>query len=104
MAVESPFNYWDPADGAVIEIRPVRFEEGTALFNPVGRPPKTVPVVRIWVNQDPPRPAPLNYWDFSGARIRARILPLLPGVIARSGRLRLVRRGTGVLTDYEVGV
>jgi hypothetical protein len=102
MPIESPFNYWDPPDGEPIIIRPVRYEDGTGTFTPVNRPPKTIPVLRIWVDENPPSPAPLNYWDFSGARIRARLLPILQPLIARHGTLTLIRRGLGVATDYEV--
>jgi hypothetical protein len=102
MPIDSPFNYWDPPDGETITLRPVRFEDGTGSFTPAGRPPKTVSVLRVWVDENPPRSAPLNFWDFSGARIRARLLPALPGLIARRGTVTLIRRGLGVLTDYEV--
>lgn len=102
MSIESPFNYWDPPDGETISIRPVRFEDGTGTFTPAGRSSKTIPILRIWVDKDPPRPAPLNYWDFSGSRIRARLLPLLQPLIARHGLLKLKRTGLGVHTDHEV--
>jgi hypothetical protein len=102
--IESPFNYWDPPDGQSITLRPVLYEDGSGTFTPAGRPAKTIPVLRIWVTENPPRPAPLNFWDFSGARIRARLLPVLRSVIARNASITLIRRGTGVLTDYEVRI
>lgn len=102
MSVESPFEFWDPADGSEITIEPIKYEEGSSTFTPNGRLTKTVPVIRIWVDKNPPRPAPLNYWDFSGSRVRARLLPLIAGIIQKKARLTLVRRGTGVLTDYEI--
>jgi hypothetical protein len=100
--IEPPFEYWDPADGSQITLTPAKYEEGVGTFTPQGGKPKTVAVLRVWEAVNPPRPAPLNYWDFSGARIRARLAPLLPGIISKKGSVTLVRRGTGVMTDWEV--
>ena len=97
-----PFEYWDPKEGQEITIEPVRYELGTGTFTPQGRAEKSIEVVRIWVDKDPPRAAPLNYWDFSGHRLKARLLPILPGVIQRKGKITLIRQGTGLATDYQV--
>lgn len=104
MAIESPYELLELADGASLRIHVERWEEGTAPVTPRdGRPAKVVRALRLHVPRSEKALFPF-YWDLTSQRLIAQLLPMLPGIRDGKRLLRITKRGTGPSAGFEVEV
>lgn len=91
-----PFELLELTDGHVIDLRIESWELGKALIHPRdGRPPKTVPVLRVQVPAGDKLTLPA-YWDVTSKHLVAALVGHLEAGDARSRTFRVTWHGVGV--------
>ena len=99
-----PMELLDLPDGGVLTTRVLRFEEGEATIK-TGRIPdgKVVAVTRIHVPQGDKAHFPF-YYDITSKTLRAQLVPLLPGIIARGVRITVTKHGVAPAARFTLEV
>ncbi len=104
MAIESPYELLELADGASLRIHVERWEEGTSPVTPRdGRPAKVVRALRLHVPRSE-KPLFPFYWDLTSQTLIAQLLPMLPGIRDGKRLLTITKRGTGPGARFAVDV
>mgnify|MGYP001578388062 FL=1 len=104
MAIESPYELLELADGASLRIHVERWEEGTSPVTPRdGRPAKVVRALRLHVPRADKAMFPW-YWDLTSQTLIAQLLPMLPGIRDGKRLVVITKRGTGPSARFAVAV
>jgi len=99
-----PMELLDLPDSGVLTTRVVRFEEGEVTINtqkvPTG---KVIAVTRIHVPEQDKAHFPY-YYDVTSKTLRAQLVPLLPGIIARGARITVTKHGVAPAARFTLEV
>ena len=100
--IPEPFNFLELRDGQTITLTPTAYQLGKTLIQPRdGRPPREVPVLRLWVphTQLPTLP---HYWDITSKHLVAGLMPYLEEHGAGTYTFTITRYGSGPSARFQL--
>jgi len=98
-----PYEFLELADGETRELRIVGYRLGKTTIQPRdGRPPTTIPVLRVTVAPGT-KPTVPDYYDITSKHLIAALLPHLQNG-RREHVVRITRRGTGPAARFTLEV
>lgn len=104
VAIAEPMELLDLPDKGVLTTRVLRFEEGEATIQTEKVPDgKVISVTRIHVPQEDKAHFPF-YYDVTSKTLRAQLVPLLPGIIARGARITVTKHGVAPAARFTLEV
>jgi len=100
--IGEPFNFLELRDGQTLRLTPTSYQLGKTQIAPRdGRPPREVPVLRLWVPSTELATLP-HYWDITSKHLVAGLMPYLEEHGAGTYTFVITRYGSGPSARFQL--
>ena len=105
-AIEGPYELLELEDQRSLTLTPEKWLQGTMTIVPRfsgGQTAKLIQVLRLWVPASE-KPTGMPYWDVTSQTLIAQVVPLLPDIVARHGKITIKAFGRAPAKRFTVEV